>query len=187
MSLRLIPDFLTMRPADAYETEAMFRKALEFNGPSAICLSRQKLPILDLTPERRSEAARGGYIVRECLQPKMLIVATGSEVSLALAVAAHVDPETDPAKRTVRVVSLPCWELFFAQPKSWQDSVLPPSCNARVSIEAGSTLGWQKIIGQHGLAIGIDTFGASAPAEALAEEFGFTVAQVVGRIKAHFV
>jgi len=183
MSLRMIPDFYLMRPADAQETDVLFRKALALSAPSAICLSRQKLPMLQLDSRKLSEAARGGYVVRDTSggAPKMIIMATGSEVDLALRTAAHLDP----AACEIRVVSMPCWELFLADTAEWRESVLPRACTRRVSIEAGATLGWERFVGSHGLTIGIDTFGASAPMEALAEEFGLTVAKVAARIATH--
>lgn len=181
MSLRLIPNFYVMRPADAYETQVMMEVALNLkNSPSALCLSRQKLPILPISSEVVNQARYGAYAVIEQEQPELIIMATGSEVSLALAAAAKL------SDRRVKVVSMPCWELFDEQPKSYRDKVLNPSCRARVSIEAGATLGWQKFIGSEGLAIGLDHYGDSAPAGDLAKEYGFTADQVVSKIKNHF-
>jgi transketolase len=178
MSLRLIPDFYVMRPADANETQLMMQEALKLSAPSAICLSRQKLPTLTMTAEQVSDVRRGAWLCRSVENPDLTIIATGSEVSLAMAAAELLSP------KKVRVVSMPCWELFYAQPKAWQDSILGKT--PRVSIEAGSTLGWQKITGSEGLNIGLDEFGASAPMEALAEAYGFTPQKVAEGIKKHF-
>ena len=180
MSLRLIPDFYLMRPAEARETQIMMQEALKISQPSAICLSRQKLPTLELTASQEADCRRGAWIVKDHAVPDLIIFATGSEVSLALAAA------KDLPKMNTKVVSLPCWELFFAQDKSFQNRMLHPACKQRVSIEAGCTLGWQKFTGLDGLNIGLDTFGASAPMEQLVEEYGFTPAKVVARITEHF-
>jgi transketolase len=179
MSLRLIPDFYLMRPADAVETEFMVRAALELDAPSAICLTRQKLPQLKLDREIVANSVRGAYIVQDCKDPELLIIATGSEVSLALQTAQLMK------ERRIRVVSMPCWELFLKQDKSYQVKILPTELTKRISIEAGSTLGWQKFTGSNGLNIGIDHFGDSAPAEELAELYGFTPQKIAARIIEH--
>jgi transketolase len=179
MSLRLIPDFYLMRPADAIETEFMMRAALQLEAPSAICLTRQKLPMLKLDRETVAGSMRGAYIVADCKDPEFLIIATGSEVSLALQ-AAQLMPD-----RNIRVVSMPCWELFSKQDSAYQESILPAGIQKRVSIEAGSTLGWQKFTGINGLNIGVDHFGDSAPAEELAELYGFTPKKLAARISEH--
>ena len=183
MTLRAIPDFYLMRPADALETQFMMEEALKLHAPTAICLSRQKLPILPLSDAKAEEARKGAYVVRDSADFNLMILATGSEVSLAMDAAAILEKENPALK--VRIVSMPCWEIFENQPKPWRDSVIPPTCKRRVSIEAGVTLGWQKYTGSSdtGLCIGIDHFGASAPAEQLAEEYGFTPAKVATRIK----
>lgn len=178
MSLRLIPNFYLMRPADAYETQAMMEVALNLtSAPSAICLSRQKLPMLPVSSETLAQARFGAYAVVDAEQPDLLIMATGSEVALALD-ALKLLPGVK-----AKVVSMPCWELFDEQPKSYKDKVLNPKCSKRVSIEAGSTLGWQKYTGSDGLNIGLDRYGDSAPAGDLAKEYGFTPEQVAARIK----
>ncbi|MCX6126127.1 MAG: transketolase [Proteobacteria bacterium] len=179
MSLRLIPDFYVMRPADARETQLMMQESLKLKLPSAICLSRQKLQVLELSAEQINDARKGAWIVKDSVNPALIIFATGSEVSLALAAA-------DQLKDTsvhIKVVSLPCWELFFLQSDSWRARITSPECKNRISIEAGSTLGWQKFTGSSGLNIGLDHFGASAPMEALVEEYGFTPAKVAEKIK----
>jgi len=180
MSLRLIPDFYVMRPADANETQLMMQEALKLSQPSAICLSRQKLPVLDLSANQQVDCRRGAWVVMDHNDPDLVIFATGSEVSLAMAAAKNL------AQFKTKIVSVPCWELLFAQDKAFLNKILTPSCKRRVSIEAGSTLGWQKFTGMDGLNIGLDTYGASAPMEHLAEEYGFTPAKVSARITAHF-
>jgi transketolase len=179
MALRLIPDFYVMRPADPVETEVLMQKAIELKQPSALCLTRQKVPFLKLEKSKIKDATKGAYIVRDDPHADFLIIATGSEVSLALEVA---DKLKD---RKTRVVSMPCWELFEDQPKQYRDSILPPTISKRVSIEAGTTIGWAKYTGLNGLNIGIDHYGASAPAEVLAEEYGFTTNKVLKKIEGH--
>lgn len=180
MSLRLIPDFYVMRPADARETQIMMKEALKLSYPTAICLSRQKLPVLEMTSLQIEDARKGAWVVRDANNPDMVIYATGSEVSLAVAAAALLE------KKQIKVVSIPCWELLFLQPKDWQQKILSPQCKQKVSIEAGSTLGWQKFTGENGLNIGLDHYGASAPMEALAEAYGFTPEKVAAKILSHF-
>jgi transketolase len=179
MALRAIPDFYVMRPADAQETEVLMRKAMAMSLPSALCLTRQKLPLLQLPKDKLADAARGAYVVRDVADPEMIFIATGSEVSLALEAADKLKT------KKIRVVSMPCWELFEEQPDSYKKAVLPPKVKRRVTIEAGTTLGWHKYAGDVGLVIGIDHYGASAPAEVLAVEYGFTADKVVERVNAH--
>ncbi len=180
MSLRLVPDFYLMRPADARETQIMMEEALKLSAPTAICLSRQKLPVLELSADQVKDAKRGAWIVQDHASPDYIIFATGSEVSLAMA-AAKLLPH-----KAIKIVSMPCWELFFAQPQDWQNRITSPNCKNRISIEAGRTLGWQKFTGMNGLNIGLDHFGDSAPMEQLAEEYGFTPVKVAERIGKHF-
>jgi len=180
MSLRLIPDFYVMRPADARETQIMMQEALKISQPTAICLSRQKLPTLELSAAQEADCRRGAWIVQDQATPDLVIFATGSEVSLALAAAKNLP------QFKVKVVSIPCWELLFAQDKGFIERIMTTSCQRRVSIEAGTTLGWQKFTGMSGLNIGLDTFGASAPMEQLAEEYGFTATKVSARIAEHY-
>ncbi|MBP9706869.1 MAG: transketolase [Oligoflexales bacterium] len=179
MSLRLIPDLLVMRPADANETAVLMHVAALSDKPSAICLSRQKMQTLNLNEQQKADIGKGAYVVLDKDNADLLILATGSEVELALAVAAQIKDFR------IRVVSMPCWELFEAQAKSYRHLVLPEKIKNRVSIEAGSTLGWQKYTGSDGLNIGIDHFGASAKAEDLAKNFGFTVEAICQKIKKH--
>jgi len=179
MSLRLIPDFYVMRPADAVETEMMMRAALNLSYPSAICLTRQKVPMLGLPAEQATLAMKGGYVVKDVNNPEFIIIATGSEVGLAIDAAKVLHD------KRIRIVSMPCWELFDAQSQAYKESVLPNSINKRVSIEAGTTLGWQKYTGTNGLNIGLDRFGDSAPAEELAKLYGFEPAAVANKIVEH--
>ena len=171
MALRAIPNLWYVRPADANETAMAWRLALErADGPVALALTRQKVPTLDRTEVAPAEGAlRGGYTLWQSGEgePDLLLLATGSEVHIALEAARTLDAN-------VRVVSLPCWELFEAQPASYRDVVLPPSVEARVSVEAGITFGWERYLGPRGVAVGIDRYGASAPYERLLVEFGLT-------------
>lgn len=181
MALRTIPDLYVMRPADANETEVLMRKAIALGQPSAICLTRQKLPVLNDLPRNVVEqAAKGAYVVKGDALFDLVIIATGSEVALALEAA-----EKLKGKYNARVVSMPCWELFKEQPKEYQILVLPPNATKRVTIEAGTTLGWERWALSNGLVIGIDHYGASAPAEVLAVEYGFVADAIVKKIEAH--
>lgn len=176
--LRATPNVTVIRPADATETVEAWRSALtRSDGPTVLALSRQKLPVLDRVALAPAEGARrGGYVLKDSAgTPELILIATGAEVHLALAAAAALTAEG----RRVRVVSLPSWEIFDAQPEGYRHEVLPPAVRARVSIEAAATMGWHRYVGDAGATIGLDHFGASAPAERLFEEFGFTVAHVV--------
>lgn len=183
MSLRMIPKLNVIRPADALETEVLFKVALTSKEPSCFALSRQNLPHISGSRENALQAKHGAWIVRgKDKACDIILFASGSEVSLALGVADKLEAE----KLTVRVVSVPCWEFFFQTNSSYQASILDPACKKRVSIEAGTTLGWERFVGLDGLCIGIDHFGESAPAEDLAKAFGFTVEDVLRKIKARF-
>ncbi len=181
MALRAIPNLWYVRPGDANETVLAWRIALERQGgPVALALSRQKLPVLDRDEVASAEGVlRGGYTLWQRAEgmPEAIVLATGSELALALAGARAVDAN-------VRVVSLPCWELFAEQPQSYRDEVLPPAVTSRLSVEAGITFGWERWIGSHGEAIGVDRYGASAPAGRIFEELGLTAANVTGRLTA---
>ncbi|GAB4330506.1 MAG: transketolase [Dehalococcoidia bacterium] len=180
-SLRSIPGLTVIRPADANETAAAWKVALESRGPVALALTRQNVPVLDDVETIRAGVPRGAYIVREPqgTAPDALIIATGSEVAIALAAAETLDAEGV----AVRVVSMPSWELFAAQPRTYRDSVIPPAVRARVTVEAGATLGWERFAGDHGRIIGIDRFGASAPGKVVMEEFGFTAGHVAQAVR----
>ena len=181
LSLRAIPNLTVIRPADATETAEAWRAAMERrDGPTALVLSRQNLPVLD-----RSEVAaavgvrRGGYVLLDSTDgPDVILLGTGSEVHIALEAAKTLADQ----RVATRVVSIPSWELFDAQPASYRDSVLPPDVTTRVSIEAGVPMGWERYVGQSGVAIGISHFGASAPADVLYEKFGLTAQHVVEEV-----
>jgi transketolase len=175
-ALRAIPGLDMVRPADANETAVCWRAILEkTDGPAGLALSRQNLPVLD--PAKVVDANKGGYILEEGSSglPEVILIATGSEVSLAL--KARDVLEADGA--SVRVVSMPCLEWFRAQPPAYQQQVLPQEIKARVSIEAGVPQGWREIVGDSGEIISIDHFGASAEGGVLFEQFGFTPDRVV--------
>jgi transketolase len=181
-ALRATPNVHVFRPADATETAECWRMALaRTDGPSVLALTRQKLPVLDRTKLRPAAGARrGGYVLYEpAAAPQAIVLATGSEVHLALAAAERLGAAGVPT----RVVSLPCWERFEAEPQAYRDEVLPPAVRARVSVEAATTFGWARYVGPDGETIGIDHFGASAPAETLFKEFGFTVDHVMDAVR----
>jgi transketolase len=178
LSLRAIPGLTVIRPADANETAEAWRLALRANGPTALVLTRQKLPTLDRTVcAPASEMAKGGYVlVRESRSPAdVILIATGSEVSLAVSAARTLEEKGI----STRVVNLACWELFGRQDAAYRDAVLPPAVTARISVEAGVTLGWSRYVGDRGASVGIDRFGASAPAKVLFEKLGVTAERVV--------
>jgi transketolase len=147
-------------------------------GPVVLVLTRQNVPAISRPPgEPATGLRRGGYVLsrERGARPDVILVATGSEVAVALAAAETLRARgLDP-----RVVSLPSWELFEGQPASYRDEILPPTVTARVSIEAAATLGWSRYVGDRGIALGIDRFGASAPGEVLFEKFGITTERVV--------
>jgi transketolase len=181
--LRATPNVCVIRPADATETVEAWRSAIgRSDGPTVLALSRQKLPILDRTRlAPASLAARGGYVLLDAPSgaPKAIVLATGAEVHLALAAVERLHAEGVQA----RLVSFPSWELFEAQPEAYRDAVLPPSVRARVAVEAATSFGWHRWVGELGVIIGIDRFGASAPAERLFKEFGFTAERIVADVK----
>ena len=185
-ALRAIPNLWFVRPGDANETAAAWALAVSRRGgPVALALTRQKLPTLDGTAEKaRDGVARGGYVLRDPSgggDPDVILIATGSELQLAVAAAAALEGDGIRA----RVVSLPCWETFELQDQGYRDSVLPPSVRKRVSVEIGVSFGWERWVGDEGAIIGLDHFGASAPAGTIFEHFGFTadrVADVARRV-----
>ncbi|HLW51531.1 MAG TPA: transketolase [Candidatus Angelobacter sp.] len=176
-SLRSIPNLAVFRPADATETVEAWRFALaRRNGPTALVLTRQALPVLDRAKfAPAAGAGRGGYILRDSAKPRVILMATGSEVQLAL--AAHEAMAAD--KISARVVSMPCWEAFDAQPLDYREQVLPSNIRARVAVEAGATLAWSHYVGLDGAVVGIDRFGASAPYQTLYAKLGVTAQAVV--------
>ncbi len=177
-SLRYIPNNRTWRPCDAVESALAWKCAIERrDGPSCLVFTRQALPHQPRTEEQLRAVERGGYVLREAEggAPELILIATGSEVGLATQAADVLTAQG----RKVRVVSMPCTEAFDAQDARWRESVLPAACRRRVAIEAGVSDFWRKYVGLDGAVIGIDRFGASAPAEALFPYFGFTVERVV--------
>jgi transketolase len=176
MALRAIVNLCVFRPCDANETVAGWRYALaKSHGPTALILSRQDLPVV--TQPGAPGAERGGYVLAD--GSDAILIATGSEVAVALAAR----DELTRAGVSARVVSMPCWELFAAQPQSYRDAVLPPAQHRRVSVEAGITFGWCEYIGDRGVAIGIDRYGASAPGEVVLEKLGIAAAAVVEAVQ----
>ena len=176
--LRSVPHLTVIRPADANETAEAWRQAIRLEGPVALILTRQNVPTVDRTRKNpASGLARGGYVVNRLdgKKPEVILIGTGSELSLALEAAAQLEAQG----KTVQVVSLPSWELFERQPQSYREEVLPPAVKARVSIEAGSPQGWERYVGDRGRIIGLDHFGASAPYKILYQQFGITVERVV--------
>jgi transketolase len=184
-SLRAMPNLDVIRPGDPNEAVAAWICAVERrNGPTALILTRQKLPVLDGTGENaRIGVARGGYILREAsgdtARPDLILIATGSELQLAVGAAEALEREGIRS----RVVSLPSWQRFEAQDAGYRESVLPRAVRRRVTIEALSPFGWERYAGTDGAIVGIDHFGASAPGDEVMRRFGFTVERVaeVGR------
>jgi transketolase len=183
-ALRAIPNLWFVRPGDANETAAAWALAVERyledpSGPVALSLTRQKLPTLAGTAEQAREGVRrGGYVLRDAAagkDPQIILIGTGSELQLAFKAAEKLEADGIAA----RVVSLPCWERFELQDRAYRDSVLPRSVRARVAVEAGVSLGWDRWVGDEGAIVGLDHYGASAPAGTIFEKFGFTVDRVV--------
>lgn len=181
-ALRAIPELNVFRPADANETAAAYRYALEDNKtPSVMVLSRQGLPVLPGTVENAFEnVSRGAYVVSEATggTPQVILLATGSEVGLAVAAQQQLADNGVAA----RVVSMPSWELFEKQPDSYKESVLPSNIKARVAIEMAIPMGWDRYVGEQGIVIGINGFGASAPGDRVMREYGFSVENVVSKV-----
>jgi transketolase len=182
MALRAIPNCTFIRPADGPETAGAWVAALEnTTGPTLLALSRQGLPTLNPDNDRTvANVSRGAYIVRDTDgQPDAIIMATGSEVAVALEAADTLNGEEVQA----RVVSMPSWELFAKQDAAYQEAILPSAVTARVSVEAGITMGWERWIGAGGSSVGVDHFGASAPAGELFKRFGFTAENVAAHVQ----
>jgi len=180
-ALRAIPDFDVIRPADANEVAAAWKIIIKGRKASGILLSRQNLPVFDRTKFGSADGvARGAYILKEASKsPQLILMATGSEVSLAVESAQALE-ESGIA---TRVVSIPCFEWFNQQSQTYKDEVLPPSVKARVSIEAGISQGWREYVGDAGACVSLEHYGASAGANVLFKEFGFTVDNVVATAK----
>jgi len=190
-AMRVIPGLTVIRPADANETVEAWRAAMEIQGPVVLALTRQSLPTLDrgkLAPA--AGLAKGAYVLSDAPggRPELILIASGSEVALTLEAAEKLRAR----KLAVRVVSMPSWELFEAQPEAYREAVLPAGVPARVSVEAGVTVGWHKYVGSLGAAVGLDRFGQSGPYKTVFEKLGFTVENVAAaalevreRVKAH--
>jgi transketolase len=179
-ALRAIPKVVVIRPADANETVEAWKAALEHKGsPVALMLTRQKLPVLDRSVLSPAEnLSKGAYVIKDCdSEPQMILMATGSEVSITLEAADNLN-ETEIK---TRVVSFPSWELFEMQSEDYKEAVLPSKVKARVSVEAGVVQGWEKYVGNYGESISIDKFGASAPFNIIYENYGFSVENIVKR------
>jgi transketolase len=182
-SLRAVPGLVTIRPCDANEAVEAWRVLMKLHhSPVALVLTRQPVPVLDRA--RYASAAgleRGGYVLADPGEgePELILIGTGSEVALCIEAYEQLTSEGEK----VRVVSLPSWELFDQQPEDYRESVLPPAVTARVSIEQGSTLGWERFVGTGGAMMGMHTFGASAPLKDVQRKFGFTPEAIVAACK----
>jgi transketolase len=180
-SLRAMPNLLVVRPAEANETLAAWKVAIEqTDRPVALALTRQKLEPFRYGGDSKlagADVERGAYVLREATggTPELVLIATGSEVHTALAAATRLEEDGTPT----RVVSMPCQELFNEQPREWREQVLPPRVRARVAVEAGTTFGWERYVGDSGEVVGIDRFGLSAPGDEAAAELGISVDSVV--------
>jgi transketolase len=183
-ALRALPGMTVIRPGDANEAVEAWRFAMQYqDGPIGFVMSRQKLPVVDRAKYGpASGLAQGAYVLAEAGSgaPRLILIATGSEVALAMAAREALEGEGV----ATRVVSMPSWEIFARQPREVRDAVLPPAVTARVSIEAASTFGWERWVGDRGAIIGLERFGASAPGETVLKELGFNVDNVVARAKA---
>ncbi len=181
-SLRVTPNMSTWRPCDQVESAVAWQYALERkDGPSALIFSRQNLAQQPRTAEQLANIAKGGYVLKDCAgQPELILIATGSEVELAVAAA----DQLTATGRKVRVVSMPSTDAFDKQDAAYRESVLPSAVSARVAVEAGIADYWYKYVGLNGAVVGMTTFGESAPAELLFKEFGFTVENVVAKAQA---
>jgi transketolase len=181
-ALRAIPHLTVVRPGDANETAVAWRVAVESKSPIALLFTRQNVPVLDRAQYASAEGLRkGAYVLADAPngKPDVILVATGSEVQLIVGAQKKLQEQGIAA----RIVSMPSWELFDAQPKDYRDAVLPPSVRARLAVEAGVPQGWHKYVGSEGDVIGLDRFGASAPYQVIFEKLGFTVDNVVARTK----
>ena len=182
-SLRAMPGIHVIRPADANETSYAWRAALRrSDGPSMLVLTRQKLPIFDRKNTAPADGVlKGAYILskEKGNEPDIILMASGSEVSLILEAQKLLESEGIDA----RVVSMPSWELFKDQPEEYRNTVFPPNVKNRIAVEAASPFGWSEWTGDHGRVIGIDKFGASAPAEEIFKHYGFTIENIVNNCK----
>jgi transketolase len=178
-TLRMIPNMSVWRPCDAVESAVSWKLAIERrDGPTCLIFSRQNLAHMSRTPEQLAAIARGGYVLRDCDgTPDAIIIATGSEVDLAVKAAEAM------SDKAIRVVSMPSTDTFDAQDGAYRESVLPKAVTARVAVEAAVTDGWWKYVGHQGAILGVDRFGESAPAGPLFKEFGFTVENLVAKVR----
>ena len=176
-ALRTIPNLLVFRPADANETALAWKFILEHrDNPAALLLTRQGLPVIDQSKYGSAvNLSKGAYVLVGADKPDILLLASGSEVSVAMEAAEKLAAEGISAQ----VISMPCWKLFEKQDKEYRDSVIPPSVKPRVGIEAGVEQGWWKWLGDRGAFIGMSSFGASAPAKVCFEKFGITTENVI--------
>ena len=178
-ALRAIPGLTVIRPADATETAAAWRVAIKANGPVALILSRQSLPVLDRSFYPSATAlAKGAYILSDARgKPDVILIGSGSEVSICL------EAQTALARMgvSVRVVSMPSWELFERTSQKYKDAVLPPKVTARVAVEAGISMGWERYVGSRGAVVGIDRFGASAPGATVLDKYGMKAATIIAK------
>jgi transketolase len=177
-SLRLMPNLVTLRPSDANETAQAWRYAVQHDGPVALILSRQNTAIIDREIYASAEGlSQGAYVLADLGEdpPDLILMASGSEVDLIVKAGERLAAEGI----NLRLVSFPSWELFIKQDQAYQDSVLSPTIKNRLAVEAGTTLGWHRWVGDQGVVIGIDRFGASAPGEVVMAEYGLTVANVI--------
>lgn len=183
-SLRAMPNLLVIRPAEANEAAVAWRVAIQSRDrPVALILSRQSVPTLDRTQFAAADGLlRGAYVLADAPNgpPDIILIATGAEVGLVVAAGQKLAE----IKIKARIVSMPSWELFEAQPQEYRDSVLPPSVHARLAVEAGATQGWHRYVGDRGDVIGVDRFGASAPGPIVMREYGFNVGHVCARATA---
>ena len=183
-SLRLTPNMSTWRPCDQVESAVAWKYAIERkDGPTALIFSRQNLAQMDRTAQQLADVAKGGYVLKDAAgTPDLILIATGSEVELAMAAATELEGKG----RKVRVVSIPATDVFDAQSSDYKESVLPAAVTRRVAVEAGIADYWYKYVGLNGKIVGMHTFGESAPAELLFQEFGFTVENVVAQAESLF-
>jgi transketolase len=187
-ALRAIPNLALIRPCDAHEVREAWRAALlRRDGPTAFALSRQKVDVIDRKKFADARGLhKGAYVLAEAenkqgrvAAPKLILIGTGSEIGLAMQTREKLNKQGIPT----RVVSMPCWEFFDAQTPKYKESVLPVRVRARLSIEAGISLGWAKYVGDHGDTLAVNRFGESAPAEDVFKDFGFTVENVIRKAK----
>ncbi|WP_020395331.1 transketolase [Thiolinea disciformis] len=178
-TLRMIPRMSVWRPCDGVETAVAWKAAIEKkDGPSSLILTRQNLPHQPRSTEQLANIAKGGYVLKDCEgTPDAIIIATGSEIALAMDAAKQL------SDKKIRIVSMPAVDVFLAQDAAYREAVLPATVTARVAVEAGVTAGWYQFVGLKGKVVGMDTFGESAPANVLFKHFGFTVDNVVAAVK----